>query len=438
MIGNSIYKANPYDHPYYGHQIFVADKSIKWEEYSLHFDGDILDYPIDTLLSVLNSDYSKLIANARQLVCKYLASERVDMSDVLDFEGVLSELHKYFITKFRCTDPSRMIIPAHKLFLEQVLFEIVNKYISDPSIDEKMIETDIKNFILPIFSRLHGGNDDLNKIVSIEQFKKLILRRIKNNEALPDLLGQIEKHLDAAQAFLLIYSRSLNQNRSFKPQALEIYLNYIGGDMRAVLEKTTPLILTNTFDNDLMDLIVFTISNNPSDEDMFVLKEKTLKKTDQNDIKLVDTYEIECFEQLLYLYLRIIILNDIPVKMCDVCNTWFIPKRNNIAFCEEHRKNGSNLKNKLKKKTDSISSYVNKINRLLSEFRSEGNEYYNDRKSLEDEWDDWISANEDCLKLYFREDHYDSTKIVNELESLYKEFNEKYNNWKKEHDKSVK
>lgn len=354
MIGNSIYKTNPYDHPYYGHQIFVADKSIKWEEYSLPFDGDILDYPIDTLLSVLNSDYSKLIANARQLVERYLAFEWDDMCDIYDFEVVLSKLHEYFITKFRCTDPSRMIIPAHKLFLEQVLFEIVNKYISDPSIDEKMIETDIKNFILPLFAHIHGYNDNLNMSVIIERYKELILRHIKNNEVLSDPLGQIEKHLDAAQAFLLIYSRSLNQNRSFKPQTLEIYLNYIGGDMREVLEKTTPLILTNTFDNNLMNLIVYAIKNNPSDEDMFVLKEGILKKTNQNDIKLVDTYEIECFEQLLYLYLRIIILNDIPVKMCDVCNTWFIPKRNNMAFCEEHRKNGSNLKNKLKKKTDPI------------------------------------------------------------------------------------
>lgn len=424
--------------PYYGHCINTSDDGdgLVWEEvsdgYSIFHDAKITKQPITSILDSLDMDFKSTINKAQRIVSDYIKAESPDYDTVIqEFKETLGSIHKYFNTQFLCLQPSRKIVPAFRLLIEQIVYELGLKYRNDTKGTNDKIDRDIMKYLYYIVKKTHNGDDhDEDDYILTEKYRSKILIRVTNSTAPIDSLQRINDNLFILKTLLMIFPKLTEASYDLYNAAIETYYNQVGKELAFYLKETMTPIVYNPVDTDMVAIIKKQLESDPSDEDMYYIHGIIEKGIDTNVTKTLPIYTVATFEQILFLYYMVILKNRRLVRMCPNCNRFFIAEKANVIYCDRLYNDrgkrccdtniGAKNKNKNANKFDPFRKKVAETNSMFNEIRKELESTDSEFDKKHKEWEIWQKDNKEIINSYFDYRVRDYTKFEQELDHYYR------------------
>lgn len=339
----------------------------------------------ESIVRLIMSDYSQTISEAEKVVDDYLnlaltEIQNVEAEKLLDtFSKILCELHSFFSIKQKSefffktesTDKEKhqkkrvelirkQISPPMYLLIDQIISTLASRVSDSGNEDNADVHQLVEAYVRPvaeIIYALDGPWEISNKLRDQENIlKEKILEKIiensrNNTEEKIEAyykdapLDSIKEALDNLKTFVyILISPTFDINKFGDEYILE---KFIANQSMNVQEKYRRIRTSMYSGDNKPEKFSFDDFEYKLRIVLPVISENKVNKNYYGVDNLIDVlegnvevaYRINCFEQLIYLFLKFLLHRDIKLKICKYCRQMFIPNHPNEKYCNRPLEN---------------------------------------------------------------------------------------------------
>lgn len=398
-----------------------SDICQKYICFPVKYEGDMIKWSIkeefnnvNAIINVVNCDYDDLIEKANCALFLYLSDNKKDVeSIILCFHELLSNIHPFFTTVLTNPIANTDITPACLMFFYNLVFNI-NGYIINRKYKKNFGNVDPKDLlhdkIFPVAEYIDKKNANIltNNFLSIDNFGTNKIDASYDLCTLKDAINVFKK-------VLTIYSNTdIKERLPYKDDFLKLFLSHINPYIQKHVDA-----MNHSYKQNISRLSFETLLELDEDADIFDYISKL--KEDQH------MYAVCSFYQLMYLYLRLIVENNMKIKKCKRCGKLFVAQNNNEVYCQNITEDGINTCRDIGAQETSKTAIANdpvlklkrKIQKRFSKNRSTTETEYN--KSLINAVKEEYYKYQDKVWSKYKESTISSEEACKLIEQMYKE-----------------
>lgn len=292
-------------------------KQILWSKEQKYND---LSYIIDAV----NKDYIETNLKAIRLLSSYTKETISPEAYLKEFTNIMSEIHPYFCTRIR-----ESIIPAHIYACYFILNDWVRNHKKKKYYDynkDLTIDDYIAKYLKPLTDMIYYTEE--NSKIIINYFKKIAETTINPNYLDYDL-ETLTNTIELLRAVLYIYSNSYPVSNSKSKLFIDLFERKLEVNVHNSLE------FVKESSNIMRKYSII--------DDAVLVEEASIDDYINEHMNSFanESYVFYRFEQLLFLYLDLILENNQKLKRCQRCDKLFIPNNYNEKYCY-YKNDGTN------------------------------------------------------------------------------------------------